>query len=130
MAVGLLTLTHGAIGHEIADAASSMLGSAPLRIRHIAVVNTDDPQLLQTQAELEIDSLDDGDGVLILTDLFGATPCNIANRLSGGHAVRIVSGISLPMMIRVFNYPEKKLDALAQCALTGGQRGVLVCSNH
>lgn len=71
--------------------------------------------------------LDGGDGVLVLSDLYGATPCNVANRLPGlGVHMHCVSGLNLPMLLRVLNYPEQSLDELAQTAATGGRGGIFV----
>ena len=72
-------------------------------------------------------ALDDGDGVLVLTDLYGSTPSNIAASLLGTGAVQVVAGLNLPMLIRVLNYPAEDLPALADKAVSGGNRGILLC---
>ena len=68
--------------------------------------------------------LDDGDGVLILTDIYGATPSNIACALHSGGGSRVVSGLNLPMLIRAFNYPDDDLTGLVERAREGGTRGI------
>jgi PTS system ascorbate-specific IIA component len=71
--------------------------------------------------------LDGGEGVLVLSDLYGATPCNVANRLPKlGVRMHCVSGLNLPMLLRVLNYPEQSLDQLAETAATGGRGGIFV----
>ncbi|MBW3546289.1 MAG: hypothetical protein KY428_11955, partial [Bacteroidetes bacterium] len=64
---------------------------------------------------------DSGDGVLVLTDAFGSTPSNIAMRLSRQSGVTVVSGLNLPMLLRVMNYPQLSLEELQiNNALPGG----------
>jgi PTS system mannose-specific IIA component len=72
-------------------------------------------------------ALDDGDGVLVLTDLFGSTPANIAASLQARAGVRTLSGVNLPMVVRVLNYSDLPLDALAEKAFGGGRDGVMYC---
>ena len=74
--------------------------------------------------------LDHGQGVLILTDIYGSTPSNIACALSTKENVRIISGINLPMLIRVLNYPNLELDELVLKAISGGQEGIMDCISH
>ena len=71
-----------------------------------------------------------GDGVLVLTDLYGSTPSNIACKLRRHGHVRVVSGVNLPMLIRVLNYPDLDLDSLKEKALSGGRDGVLSCTSE
>lgn len=71
--------------------------------------------------------LDQGQGILILTDMFGSTPSNIACAVSDRNDIRIVSGLNLPMLIRVLNYPSLSLEELELKAISGGQEGVVRC---
>ena len=74
-----------------------------------------------------VDRLQGGDGVLVLTDMFGSTPSNVASRLMARDGIQIVSGINLPMLLRVLNYPELGLEELVQKAVSGARDGVRVC---
>lgn len=127
MSVGLLLITHAGIGAELLAAATRMLGCCPLRAETMAVGNGDDPERMGAQARDCARSLDAGDGVLVLTDLFGSTPANIAAGLCGQGRTRILTGVNLPMLVRVLNYPELSLDAIANKALSGARDGVLEC---
>ncbi len=73
-----------------------------------------------------IAELDQGEGVLALTDLYGSTPCNVVSKLIQQHNLRIVTGLNLSMLIRVMNYPDLDLDELAQKAVSGGREGIRV----
>ncbi|MBL8998882.1 MAG: PTS fructose transporter subunit IIA, partial [Gemmatimonadetes bacterium] len=62
---------------------------------------------------------------LVLTDVFGATPCNIAQKLVAGEDARLVAGINLPMLLRTVSYRHEPIDALVARALTGATQGVM-----
>jgi len=127
VSVGLLIITHAGIGAELLAAATRMLGCCPLRAEAMAIGNGDDPERMGAQARDCARALDAGDGVLVLTDLFGSTPANIAAGLCDQGHTRILSGVNLPMLVRVLNYPELSLDAIADKALSGARDGVLEC---
>lgn len=125
MSVGLLIITHNDIGKELLNAATEMLGVCPLEAVAYSVSRNSDPDQLEKTARESIARLDTGDGVLILTDAYGSTPSNISTRLLDESHTRMVSGINLPMLIRVLNYPRLGLDALTGKALSGGNDGIL-----
>ncbi len=127
MSVGLLLITHAGIGGELLAAATRMLGACPLRAKTLAVSNSDDPAQVGAQARALAQGLDAGDGVLVLTDLFGSTPANIATGLCDAGRTRILTGVNLPMLVRVLNYPQLPLEAMADKALSGARDGVLEC---
>jgi PTS system mannose-specific IIA component len=127
MSVGVLIITHEGIGSSVLEAAIRMLGGCPLRAETLPVALEADTEALRHLAGRRADALDDGDGVLVLTDLYGSTPSNIAASLATRGAVRIVSGLNLPMLVRVLNYPTEDLPTLADKAVSGGNRGILLC---
>src|SRR5690606_33601262 len=105
-------------------AARHVLGNLPLPVDFHEVAADADPDELLREAASSARALDDGDGVLVLSDLYGATPCNVAQRLPDlGVRMHCVSGLNLPMLLRVLNYPEQSLDQLAQTAASGGRGG-------
>jgi PTS system mannose-specific IIA component len=127
MSVGLLIITHSPLGGATLAAASGTLGSTPLPVAVLDITPDDDPQQQQQRAEALLLQLDEGDGVLILTDLYGATPSNIASRLlQQERKVCLLSGLSLPMLIRTMNYPDLPLEELAQKAQSGAHDGILL----
>jgi mannose PTS system EIIA component len=129
MSVGLLIVSHGKLGDYLLDTATQMLGVCPLATQTLPVSFDSDPDTVLEQAAQVVAGLDDGSGVLILTDMYGSTPSNIVNRLQGRCRVRIVAGVNLPMLIRVLNYPRLSLDELADKALSGGRDGVVLCKS-
>ncbi len=127
MSVSLLIITHDRIGEQLLHTATTMLGVCPLNAATIAVHGDGDPDVIADEAETTLARLDEGDGVLIITDAYGSTPSNIAIRLLKTRRAMVVAGINLPMLIRALNYPRLNLEELAQKALSGGRDGVLLC---
>ncbi len=129
MTVGVLVVAHGKLGHFLLETMGDMLGELALSVDVLEVRRVQDPNVLLRQGERMIERLDQGQGVLILTDAYGSTPSNIATRLHVPGRTVVIAGVNLPMLVRIFNYPALPLAALAAAAVEGGQRGVVVC-NH
>lgn len=126
MSVGLLIVSHGKLGDYLLETAARMLGVCPLETATLAMSFDCDPDAMLERAGRMIAQLDSGAGVLVLTDMYGSTPSNIVGRLPQGHTVRVVSGVNLPMLIRVLNYPRLNLNELAAKAQSGGRDGVVL----
>jgi PTS system mannose-specific IIA component len=127
MAVGLLLVSHNQIGAELINTARQMLSCCPLPTKVISIRSSDKTEDLTEQLNQKIQCLDQGNGILILTDMYGSTPSNIACSVSELDNVRVISGLNLPMLVRVLNYPNLNLDELEIKALSGGQEGVSRC---
>lgn len=127
MSVGILLVTHGKLGHFLLDCMSDMIGELPLAADVLEVRRVQSHEVLINQGSKMIERLNSGAGVLLLTDAFGSTPSNIANKLSALHGSPVVSGVNLPMLVRVFNYPRAGLEESARLAVEGGQRGIILC---
>jgi len=130
MSVGLLIITHNQIGEAILENARNMLGYCPLLAHTLAVTAECNPDQLRERARMLAQELDQGDGVLVLTDMFGSTPSNIATSLGQEGRTAVVSGINLPMLVRVLNYPHLSLERITAKALSGGRDGILDCQER
>lgn len=125
MSVGVLIISHDGIGPALLGTATLMLNDCPLQTKLLTVSRDCDPDQLAEDAIEQLDALDSGDGVLVLTDLYGSTPCNIAQRLAPQNHIQVVSGLNLSMLIRVFNYPQLTLEELSENAISGGKDGII-----
>ncbi len=126
-AAGILLLTHEEIGQALISAAKHVLPRLPCQLDTLEVGSNEDPGTVLPAAARAARALDRGGGVLVLSDLYGSTPCNIANKLAGlGVRARCVSGHNLPMLLRVLNYPDKPLDELAEVSASGGRGGICI----
>ena len=122
--IGILIVSHGAFGESLIHSASHVLGKRPLYLRQLGVTMHDDPDALAPVAEDLIRFLDQGDGVLILTDIYGATPSNIAARLLRPGRVEGLAGVNLPMLIKALTYRDETLLKMRDQALEGATEGV------
>jgi PTS system ascorbate-specific IIA component len=123
--IGILIVSHGAFGESLIHSASHVLGKRPVYLRQLGVTVHDEPEALQPVAEDLIRFLDQGAGVLVLTDIFGATPSNVATRLLRPGRVEGIAGVNLPMLIRALSYRESPLAAVRDKALEGACEGVV-----
>ncbi len=128
MSVGILIITHNRIGEDLLQTASKLFEPLPMTAKALAVHMNCDTEIMQEQAEQLRDELDSGDGVLVLTDIFGSTPSNIASTLLAYENTHMVSGVSLPMLVRIFNYAPLTLGPLAEKAVSGGHDGIVHCT--
>jgi PTS system ascorbate-specific IIA component len=125
MSVGILLITHSGIGGALLNVAYGTFGRLPLMISQLSVCRDFDPDILIDKALDLVRDLDTGEGVLVLSDLFGSTPSNIAHGLEKfGSMVRIITGLNLPMLFRILNYPHLNLSQLAKKAVEGGKEGI------
>lgn len=126
----ILLITHDHIGPALLATARRTLNEFPCEIKTISINQAANIDIVLTQIESIIDSLDDGNGVLILTDMYGSTPANLANQLLSTHgiSVKVISGLNLPMLIRAINYSNLPLANLAEKAFLGGRDGVCICT--
>jgi PTS system ascorbate-specific IIA component len=123
--IGILIITHGMLGESLIHCASHMLNKRPQRLRQLGVTAQDDPLLLLPQARALVKELDRGHGVLILTDMYGGSPSNIAQKLIVPGKVEAVAGVSLPMLIRALTYRDRSLQTIVTKAVSGGCEGVV-----
>lgn len=131
MSVCVLIISHGEIGHALVNTLKTTFGQEQLPLP-LTVVNipqnetiTRDQMLISVKRHaLERDQ---GEGVLILTDLFGSTPTNLAQEIQSDN-VKIVTGLNLPMLLRVMNDAKLPLAQLALNAIESGQAGIIACS--
>jgi PTS system ascorbate-specific IIA component len=113
------------LGESLIHCASHVLNKRPPRLKQLGVTAQDDPLLLLPQARALVKELDDGGGVLILSDMYGGSPSNIAAKLLIPGRVEGVAGVNLPMLIRALTYRDKPLATLLIKAVSGGCEGVM-----
>ena len=127
---GLLLITHGTLGADMLHTVREILCGCPLPAESLAIdSDADTDELYQAASDL-CTHLDNGDGVLVLTDLYGSTPSNIANRLADSHKVNVISGVNIPMLLRILNDHDMGLEALAEKAASGARDGIVVTSRQ
>lgn len=123
--IGILIIAHGSLGESLIHCASHVMGTRPPLLSQLGVGTHDDPVSLLPQALQMVKELDQGKGVLVLSDMYGATPCNLVGRLVDPGRIEGVSGVNLPMLVRVLTYRKSNLMTLVEKALSGGREGVV-----
>ena len=127
MAVGILLVTHPGIGSALVEVATRMLHQLPLKTEAFELAFDADLDAALPQASATLRRVDGGEGVLILTDLYGASPSNLAAKLARlGTPARRVASLNLPMLLRVMNYAELPLDELPAVAAAGARNGAII----
>jgi len=111
------------------------MGKRPNNLEYLAVSIQDDPSSLLLTAQTMVTKLNDGHGVLVLSDIYGATPCNMVTKLVNQEGVAGVAGVNLPMLVRVLNYRQDSLEICIEKAISGGREGVVHftkegCNHH
>lgn len=128
--VGLLLLTHSPLGSAFIQAASHVFRGKPERLEAIDVIADQNLDEVNQLAREAIRRLNDGSGVLVLTDITGGTPANCCMKLADPTEVAVVAGISLPMLLRAITYRHDALDVVVEMALAGGQNGATRVDNR
>ena len=123
--IGILIIAHGTLGESLIHCASHVLNKRPPRLRQLGITAQDDPLLLLPQARALVKDLDDGNGVMLLSDMYGGSPSNVAAKLLVPGHIEGVAGVNLPMLIRVLTYRDKPLATVLTKAISGGCEGVM-----
>jgi len=128
--IGLFLITHTSYGESLIQCACHVLNRRPPQIVQLGIAAQDDPLDVLPLAKNLLDLVDSGEGVLIMTDIYGATPSNIAMKLLKPGRVEGIAGLNLPMLLRALTYRDKDMETLLTRATTGGRDGVLNMLKH
>ena len=123
-------MTHAPLGSAFIQAASHVFRGMPERLEAIDVIADQNTEEVNQLARAAVERLNDGSGVLVMTDIMGGTPSNCCRHLGEPDQVAIIAGISLPMLLRAITYRSDVLDVVVEMALAGGQNGALRIDNR
>lgn len=122
--IALLIVAHGNLGDCLIQCATHVLGSRPDALENLDLSACEDPDDMLARARATLAELDQGEGVLILTDVYGATPCNTVCRVIASDQVEAVAGVNLPMLLKALTYRESGMAVLIEKSVSGGQNGI------
>ncbi len=128
--VGILLMTHAPLGQAFISAVAHVFRGPTERFEAIDVTADQDLSQVNCLAKEAIKRLDEGDGVLVITDIKGGTPSNCCNSLHDAGHVEVIAGISLPMLLRAITYRRDTLDVVVEMALAGAQNGAVRVDNR
>lgn len=123
--IGIFLITHGTLGEALIQCTCHVLNKRPVQTIQLGVSAQDDPLDLLPLARQMLALVDSGQGVVVLTDIFGATPSNVARKLIEPGRIEAIAGVNLPMLLRVLTYRERDMHTVVQRAISGGCDGVL-----
>lgn len=123
--ITLFIVAHGNLGDSLIQCATHVLGARPPALESLDLTRSNDPAQMLTEAQARVRQLDQGDGVLVLTDVFGATPCNTVCKLVVPGRVEAIAGVNLPMLLKALTYRSQGMEALIAQGLAGGAAGIL-----
>ena len=126
MSVGIVVVTHGRTGSAMLAEAEFVLGQDLGEIQLVAFEHGEDHTAGIVSIHEAIEKADGGDGVLVLTDLIGASPSNRVSVLLEHYDAVMVTGVNLAMLISVWNYRQRTLGMLARKAVEAGRRGIKI----
>lgn len=128
--IGLFLITHTSYGESLIQCACHVLNRRPPQIVQLGIAAQDDPLDVLPLAQNLLQLVDSGEGVLVMTDIYGATPANIAMKLLEPGRVEGIAGVNLPMLLRALTYRDKDMETLLTRATTGGRDGILNMLKH
>jgi PTS system ascorbate-specific IIA component len=123
--IGILLITHGTFGESLIQNVCHVMNKRPPFIAQLGVAAQDDPLDLLPLARLLLNEVDGGKGVLVMTDIFGASPANLTLKLLDPGRVEGVAGLSLPMLLRALTYRDKGMEIMMQKAISGARDGAM-----
>ncbi|MDM8569078.1 hypothetical protein QUF50_06155 [Thiotrichales bacterium HSG1] len=126
MNVGILLITHDDIGSALVESLEKMLGGTlPLQVKVLPIRYDNEFFEFCYHAKRICNTISKEHGVLVLTDLYSATPCNIAKNLIPDCRVRVITGVNFPMLVKIMSHSKCDLDKLVSVAISGGCQGIL-----
>lgn len=126
--IGILLIAHAPLASALRECALHVFPDCAAGVLALDIQPDDAPEVSLMRATEAMGALGTPD-VLLLSDVFGATPCNVAQQLNDGHNTRLVAGVNLPMLLRSVCYRHESLEALATRAHAGGTQGVMPVGN-
>jgi len=127
--IGILIIAHAPLASALKEFAAHVYGEVPEGILSLDVMAHEDAKLTLEKATLAAKKIYSEDGLLVLTDIMGATPANVASRVAHqselNGRVRVIAGVNLPMLMRAIAYRSEALDSVTNKALHGGQQGII-----
>ena len=124
MSVALFLITHEGIASNLIAVAEAVIKKKSQNLSYTEIPMDADLDMVSDAIEKRLAQLDTKQGILFLTDIYGSSPSNITMRLAEKHHAHMISGVNLPMIIRLLNYRDEAEDGLIEKALSGAKKGI------
>jgi len=123
--IGILVVSHEPLGTALIHCTRHIFGRMPAQLAALDVIPDEDPEAALSAARELIARINDGSGVLVLTDIFGATPSRIATRLAEPHRVAVIAGVNLPLLVKALNNRRGPLEEIAELVIGSAKNAIL-----
>jgi len=123
--IGVMVVSHEPLGTALIHCTRHIYGRLPVQLAALDVIPDEDPDQAYSAAIELLARINDGSGVVVLTDLFGATPSRIAARLAEPHKVVVLAGVNLPMLVKVLNNRRMPVEQLVDTLLASAKGAIL-----
>ena len=122
--IGILLVTHGDIGKALLNCAAHILDSSPFSVDCLSINSNKNLENYSNIISKKIKDLDTGNGVLIMTDIYGATPCNLLNKFIIKNKVEVITGINLPMLVKAISDRKDNLSLLINDSIECAKKNI------
>ncbi len=119
--IGMVIVAHGGLAHELLAATIHVVGPQS-GVVSVSTAPEDDLSAKQAEIFAAIDAVDKGDGVIVITDMFGGTPCNLAIGCSGRNGVEVIYGANLPLLVKLAKLRDRPMAEAADQAIEAGRK--------
>jgi PTS system ascorbate-specific IIA component len=123
--IGIMVVSHEPLGTALIHCTRHIFGRMPVQLAALDVIPDEDPEAACAAARELAARINDGSGVLVLTDIYGATPSRIAASLAEPHRVCVLAGVNLPMLVKALNTRRGPLEELVQTLVTSAKAAIL-----
>ena len=122
--IGILLVTHGEIGQSLINCAAHILDSTPKSVESLSIKSNNDLSKYTNIISKKIQNLEKGNGVLIMTDIYGATPCNLLNKFIKKNKVEVVTGVNHPMLVKAISDRKDNLNILIKDSIECAKKNI------
>ncbi len=126
MSVALLLITHQKIASSLLEVTASIVNETDSNTDYIEVPMDAPLDIMENSIRNKLSHLEQNDGLLLLTDIYGGSPSNLASKFNNQKKTRLISGLNLPMLVKIMNYRNLPLNELSEKALSGGRENICI----
>ena len=123
--IGILVVSHEPLGTALLHCTRHIFGRLPVQLAALDVIPDEDPEAALHAARELLKRINDGTGVIVLTEIYGATPARIATRLAEPNRVVVIAGVNLPLLVKALTYRRGALEEVADQLLDGVRDSIL-----
>jgi len=124
--IGILVISHEPLGTALLHCTRHIFGRLPVQLAALDVIPDEDPEAALHSARELLKRINDGSGVIVMTDIFGATPARIAARLAEPNRVRVIAGVNLPILVKALTYRRGPLEEVSERLMQGVRDTIMI----